>query len=52
MIGIQITGNFGYFNLLTTMMSIQTLDVHSILTWKEFCLMERSMAATTTITAQ
>ena len=51
MIGIQITGNFGYFNLLTTMMSIQTLDVHSILTWKEFCLMERSMAATTTITS-
>ena len=40
MAGIQLTGNFGYFNLLTTMMCIQTLDVHSTLTWRQFFLVD------------
>ena len=31
MAGIQLTGNFGYFNLLTTMLCIATLDVRSSL---------------------
>ena len=40
MAGIQLTGNFGYFNLLTTMMCIQTLDVDSMLTWRQFFLVD------------
>ncbi len=35
MIGIQLTGNFGYFNILTATMSIQTLDTGSALTWND-----------------
>ena len=35
MIGIQLTGNFGYFNLLTAVVSIQSLDVDSALTWND-----------------
>ncbi|MBZ5504298.1 MAG: lipase maturation factor family protein [Acidobacteriia bacterium] len=31
MIGIQLTGNFGYFNLLSTMLCVCTLDITSTL---------------------
>ena len=35
MVGIQLTGNFGYFNLLTAVVSIQSLDIDSALTWND-----------------